>query len=367
MEAAASLKLTVTHLFDAVRYSEQAREMEEAATKAEGDLESDLSRLESHTEEVLELLESMRKGSGEAVRELSDQLEDFLRTAKEQAKEKLEKATGEKVSGLRSSASGERDKALKSLEAYLASDPLPIIEKVVHVKLTDGIYDASSKCECEGGMRYEFRLAAQNSRLFRQELVLSRFGYELKVPVRFSRPLLKKSMTPGFERLDQYILESAEASGGKIRANFKKLDGDAELKVVTSGSDTDGFVGLEYKDRTMTVNIMNDPSLGAHVDLEAIRKAAGELATELVDLSRKKVSLLKLSLDGDEPLQSLDCRVILQHVLKLRGLEYKAQLKRISQGTSDVDLSPEFVQGRLKALGDLSGEVGAALGLQSTR
>jgi hypothetical protein len=369
METGASLKQTVTHLFDAVRYSKHAKEMEEAAKKAENDLEVELSRLESHTEEVSNLLESMRTGSEEAVRDLSRQLEEFLATAKQQAKEKLEMVAKEKIEEFRNTASSEKDKTFKSLEAYLASDPLPVIENVVQVRLADGVYEARSRYECEGGMKYDFRLASQNSRLFHQELTLNQLGYELRVPVRFSRTLLKKSMVPGFERLDQYVLFNAETSGGRIRANFHKPGSEAKLKVVTSGAGTDGFIGLEYSDQAEAVNVMNDPSLGAHVDLDSIRKATGELVTELSDLSKKKVTLLRLSLNGDEPLEDLDCQAVLQLVLKVMGPAYRSLVRKVSQGAPGAphDVSMDLIQERLRVLGDLSGSVTAAIGLQNPR
>jgi len=370
MEAPASLRHTVTHLFDAVRFSNHAREMEEAARKAETELEVELNKLESHTEEISNLLSRMMSGSDEPVRELSRQVEEFLETAKEQAKEKLERKTKEEVQNFKNTSATEKDKALKSLEAYLAADPLPILETVVQVRLNEeGIYEARSRYECEGGMKYDFRLAAQNSRLFHQELMLSQFGYELRIPVRFSRALLKKERVPGFERLDQYVLANAETSAGKIRATFNRPGNGASLKVVTSGPKPDDFLGLEYSDQSEAVNVTNDPSLGAHIDLEAVKKAMNELVSELMVLSKKKVALLKLSLNGDEPLENIDAQEVLSLVLKVLGPGYRSLVKEISDGNPKhgKDLTIGFIQERLKVLGDLTGSVSTALGVQNLR
>jgi hypothetical protein len=366
MEAAASLRQTVTHLFDAVRFSDHAREMEEAARRSETNLDLQLSKLESQTEELSNLLASMKTGSEEAARELSRQLEEFLETAKQQAKSKLERKAREELEEYRNTAASEKDKALKSLESYLAADPLPIIENIVQVRLSEGAYEARSRYECEGGIKYDFRLASQNSRLFHQELSLSQLGYELKVPVRFSKALLKKNRTPGFERLDQYVLTSAETSGGRLRATFQKAGDEPKLKVVTSGSEANGFIGLEYTDRTQAVNVMNDPSLSAYVDLGVIRQATDELVAELADLSKKKVALLRLSLDGEEPVESLNCNAILQTVLKVLGPSYRSLVKEISEGFAEDSegLSISFIQERLKVLGELSASVLRALGPQ---
>ena len=368
MQASASLKQTVTHLFDAVRFSDHAKEQEASAESVERDLESALNKLETQTEDLSALLSSMKSEQESVLRDLSQQIQGFLETAKEQAKSKLQKKAKQQAEEYRNSALSERDKALKSLEAYLASDPLPIVEQVIIAKATDGVYEAEAKYECEGGMKYTFRLAAQNSRLFHQPLTLSQLGYELKVPVRFSRALLGKSRVPGFERLDQYLLVDAETSGGRLRANFAKAGDGSKMKVVTSGNQKDGFVGLEYSDQAHAVNVMNDPSLVAFVDLEGIRKAAEEVVKELLDLSMKKVALLRLSLNGDQPLESVDCGGILSMVLRVMGPAYRDLLKNMTASgaakENDEELTLDFVMERLKILElGMAGSVSQSLGL----
>lgn len=372
MESAASLKQTITHLFDAVRSADHAKELDELARNVEGDLETALNKLEAQTEELSNLLASMKVEQESVLRELSLQLQGFLSTAKEQAKSKLQKKAKQQLEDYRNAASSERDKALKSLEAYFASDPLPIVESVVQIKLSDGVYEAKSRNECEGNIQYDFRLASQNSRFFHQPFILSQIGYELRVPVRFSRALLSKTRVPGFERLDQYVLADAEASGGKLRANFEKSGNGAKMKVVTSGSQEDGFIGLEYGDQIQAVNVMNDPSLVAFVDIAALKRAAGELVNELSDLSKRKVALLSLIVDGEQSLDSLKCHEILDKVLHVMGPVYRVLVRRIGSGLPADDtgeeLSLEFVKGRLKLLGnELSAPVSQALGLTGTK
>ena len=367
MDASASLRQTVTHLFDAVKYSNHARELEVAAKEAESNLEMELSKLESQTDEIRNLLSRMEGETSEHIRELSVQLEEFLATAASQAKSKMERTTKEELEEHRRMAEVEKDKALKSLEAYLASDPLPVVESMVNVKLNDGIYEALARYECDGGMKYDFRLASQNSGLFHRELELSRLGYELRVPVRFSRAILKKERVPGFERLDQYVLATAETSGGKIRANFQKVGNGAKLKVVTSGSGESDFVGLEYSDAAEAVNVMNDPALSALVDIAVLRKAAGEIVSGMSDLAKKKVALLRLTLNGEEPLDSLDYERILDLVLKVLGPPYRSVVTALSKGgqakEASEGLTVEFIQDRIRVLGKKSASVAQALGV----
>lgn len=368
MPAAASLKQTITHLFDAVRFADHAKELEESARNVEGDLETALNKLEAQTEELSNMIASMKVEQESILRELALQLQGFLVTAKEQAKGKLQKRAKQQLEDYHKSAASERDKALKSLEAYFASDPLPIVEDSVYVRLNEGVYEAHSRYECEGSIDYEFRLASQNSRLFSEPFALSRLGYELKVPVRFSRALLGRTRVPGFEKLDEYVLAEAESSGGKLRANFERHGNGARVKVVTSGSQEDGFVGLEYSDQTQAVNVMNDPSLVAFVEIEALKKAAGDLVSELADLSKKKVALLHLSIDGEQALDDLSVHRILSQVLSVMGPTYRAMVKRIAAGQpadeSGEEMSLEFLKGRIRVLGsELSKSVAQSLGI----
>ena len=361
------MKQTVTHLFDAVRFADHASELEESARSIEGDLETALNKLEAQTEEISNLLAAMKVEREDVMKELSRQVDGFLATAKEQAKGKLQKGARQQLEDYRRAISSEKDKALKSLEAYFAADPLPVLENVIQVRLNEGVYEARSRYECEGGIKYEFRLAAHNSQVFHQPFSLSQLGYELRIPVRFSRALLSKTRTPGFERLDQYILSDAETSAGRLRANFEKAGNGAKMKVITSGDQKDGFVSLEYGDQLQAVNVMNDPSLVAYVEIDAIKQAAEALAKELNELSKKKVALLRLTVDGEQGLNDVNCREVLQRVLGIMGAGYRDFVRTMASGgpgdkSEDMDL--DYIRGRLKVLGgDLSMLVSQTLGL----
>jgi len=362
MDAAASLKQTLTNLLDAVRFADHADELSQNVKEEEDALKMNLTKLDDHSEVLVLQLDSMKNDPEAVLVELSSQVRGFLETAKEQAEVKLQKKVAKRLEEYKGTITSERDKAKKSLEAFLASDPLPLVENVVEAKLTEGIYEAWSRSACEGGMRYDFTLAAQNSQLLHQPLELSSLGHELKVPVRFSRAVLSKSRVPGYERLDQYVLAGAEATAGRIHATFEKAGSGARMKLVTSGDKEDGFVGLEYVDQTMTVNVTNDPSLASYIDLAAVKKAAGDLAARLNELSRNKVALLRLSVDGEQVLEQMNMRRVLQKVMEVMGPAYKGVVKSIPAGAqgkgAENGLTTEFIRTRLRLLG---GEMSKAM------
>ncbi len=367
MEDQASLRQTVTHLFDAVKHGKQAQELEEAARHIEGNLEMELSKLESRTEELNNILSTMKEDSQDALKSLSRQLTEFLAVAKEQSRSRLVKEAKEELENNLAAAAGERDKALKSLEAYFASNPLPATDSAVTVRLVEGTYIAQAKYDCEGGVGYEFGLAVQNSRLFTQEFSPSRLGRELRVPVRFSRTFLK-GRVPGFERLDQYTLSDAELSNGKFRASFQRQGDGAKIKVVTSGFGADDFMGLEYSDQSGAVNIMNDLSLVAHLDMPSLKSAMADIADEINEITDKKVTLLKLTIEDEDLLETLNCYKVLERVMSVLGPNYKSLLEHMPEsqpiGAGSEELSVVFVRERLRVLGDLAKPISQLLGIK---
>ncbi|MDA4128734.1 MAG: OmpH family outer membrane protein [Thaumarchaeota archaeon] len=365
-----SLKQTVTHLFDAVWYSKHAQDLEEDAKNTDRQLEKDREELQSKIDEISRILLPMKDEAEEPLRDLARKLTDFASAAVDQAKSKLEKKAKTQIAEYVETASSERAKAVMSLEAYLASDPLPVLDNVVRVKLVEGSYVAQMSYECEGGVKYEFALALQNSKLFHEGLNVSQLGHEVKIPVRLGRTLLKKERVPGFERLDQYVLTDAEWSNGKILTTFRKPDGDTEFRIVYAGSGGQGFVGIEYRDKTQTVNVMNDPNLSAFVDIETIKLVMNELMSEIAELKNNKISLLKLTSGDEDLLQTLHCYDLLQSVFKIIGPDYRTLVKGLSasqeSSTPTGELNLRFIQERLRILGDLSKPVSQLLGLTIT-
>ncbi len=368
MEADASLKQTVTHLFDAIRYSNHAKELEQAAVESEDRLQVEVSKLETSSEEMSHLISSMKEKEEGPLKDFSTQLEGFLEAAKEQAREKLQGKATDATERLKKDALSERDRALKSLEAYLASDPLPVLDETVRVELVEGEYEARSSYECEGGVKYEFVLAAKNSKMFHQEATLAQLGHELKVPVRFSKALLK-GRVPGFERLDQYALSDAEESGGKLHATFVRSGNGSKIKVVTSGKDDDAFIGLEFVDKVQSVNIMNDASLSGHVDVPAVKSALKDVVGELEELAGKRVSLTKASLGGEDLLATVDCYGLAQVVFEILGPRYREEVHRLSESPVEKKenggLSLQFIRERIRILGAQARPVSQSLGLLS--
>jgi hypothetical protein len=367
VEDQTSLRQTVTHLFDAVRHGKSAQEMEEAVRRVETGQETDLALLESRTEEISRVLASMKDDPQDSLKDLAKQVGEFMATAKDQARVKLKRRASEEREKALAIASSERDKCVKSLEAYLASGPMPTPERLVKVKLVEGTYEAQASYHCDGGVKYTFGLAPQNSKFFHQEFMLSELDREVKVPVRFSRTILK-GRVPSFERLDQYVLKEAEYSGGKTRVIFRRPDESAWIKVIASGFEKKDFVGLEYTDHRGSVNVMNDLSLAAHMDVDMLKSVLFELPGELEALTSNKVTLLKLSVGEEDILKTLNCYRVLESVISVLGPTYRTLLEHLPdsrpEGSSQDDLNLAFVKERLRTLGEYSMPISEVLGIK---
>jgi hypothetical protein len=77
-----------------------------------------------------------------------------------------------------------------------------------------------------------------------------------------------------------------------------------------------------------------------------------------------------LSVNGEQPLNDLDCHEILQRALNVMGPKYREVMKKIASGVridgAGDELSLEFIQSRLKVLGgELSKSVSQSLGMAS--
>ena len=91
MDDRSSLKQAVTNLFDAVRCTENAKELETAAKKTESDLEKDVERLEGRMGDMTALLSVLKDDPQPTIKEFSKQANEFLATAKAKS---LSRASG---------------------------------------------------------------------------------------------------------------------------------------------------------------------------------------------------------------------------------------------------------------------------------
>src|SRR5271169_1644447 len=140
-EASASSKLFFTHLVDAVRYSQAwAQSIEEQRAHRER-VEKQLRELEVLASRISADFEGLQLDK-ENVDHLSKVINEFAGAAIEQQRESLNTRLASWIKESFASSEAERLKALRSLESYLATTPLPVVDEEVVLELSESSYNA---------------------------------------------------------------------------------------------------------------------------------------------------------------------------------------------------------------------------------
>lgn len=358
----------VTNLFDAVRYADQVRAAKGAAKQLTEESEGRMMKIDGFAREVAASAKKLTDKGGVAYLDnLSAQVNEFVKAAADQAKAREKKELAGELSESTSRGSSEATKAFKSLESYFASSPLPIMDRVLTVKRGTAGYEAEAFYACRGDINYRFTLATQNSNFFRSDFRFSLFGKKLNVPVELAKTWIKKEPTPRFEKLERYVLTSAEVSERHTILDLENQETKARFRIVGSTTDGEGFATIEYVEDAKTVKVTSDSGLNKHVDRNSISAAIQELRAELLSLEKNRAALTELTSNGEDILEELRCGELLAQILRLMGATYGGLVERMKSrpmptknGTLDMPLLRE----RLALLGPSSASVRNALSIK---
>jgi hypothetical protein len=368
-----SLKHVLTSLVDAVRYSEHATEIDQKAIDADEAGKANINKLDEFVKETGKSLKKLLNGMDHDYSlDTSKQISTFVSNAAEQGKVRIADAVNKKIADLRILAESERTKAKNSLEAFIAASPMPLFDKVVTVSLAEGGYEAKAKYNCEGSIEYEFWLEAKNNKLFRQPFTFTSTRKELRIPVALGKGWMKKDPVPTLERLDKYVLTSAEVSPGTFLANFTSPDTGATIKTVYSKRNEDAFVALEYSDKTGRIDVTSDPNLHRHLDTVGLKAALEELLSGLNELEKHKLKLTRLVSDEEDILAQTDYADFMMKVLNIVSPRVKDILVLDATGTPTdgaqqrlgPDLDLNMIKERLRLLGGRARPAAELLGIQ---
>ena len=367
-KTADELEQLVTRLFDAVRYSDQMEELEEQADEMEKQSAARIAALNGVMKEFDASLEGLsQKVDSEYASQLRNQIIEFVDAAVEQAKAREKDSSAKDLSELDARAEIQKTKALKSLESYLASSPIPLMDVVLQVSLKENGYNAEAVYSCKGEISYRFSLSTQNSKFFHSGFTFAEMGRKILLPVELQRTWIRKEPSPRFEKLERYVLASAEASDRHIVAEFLNQETGARVRLANASTDGEGIPSVEYLDEGSSVNITTDTGLSRFLDLKAISIAMKNLQTELLSLERNKAALTELTTEGDDTLETLDVGGFLKSVLKLMGPQFRTLVQSMgSRGvkTKTGELSLNVIKERTALLGQSSAIAKDSLGLR---
>jgi uncharacterized protein (UPF0335 family) len=355
-EGSVRLEPILMDLIDAVRFAQNAADASIKERGTQERVQKQLEELELLRSSVSDSLLHLRWVDETSKSELSRNITNFVNAAVEQVKTKLKASLKKDQEEYRSASESERLKAAKSLEAFLASNPLPILDRVISLKHLEASYAAKVRYRAEGEIQYEFTLNSSDSKLFRTDFNLGLLAKEIKLPVRLSKTWLKKDPVPNFERLDQYVLEKAEVSKKHLVASFSHPETGSSVEVVFSKSASDSFVTAEYSDPKGRVDVTGQPSLSKHLDLATLKETLEQLLGSIEELERSKLSLSRLKMNDEDVLEKLDSYGFMLKVLEVLGPRLQRSGEALRQENS-------MLRERLKLLGDKARPVVKALGI----
>ena len=180
-EASKNADVLFTELVDAVRYSQNWERSINEQNETKARAAKRLEELEGLPARISAAFDGLHLDPEDA-ESLSRKVNEFAALAIHQAKERVQANLREALEDSSSESRSEELKAKKSLESFLASTPLPVIDEEVSVELTDSSYSATAKYKCAGEIEYEFLLNTASSPLFRSELMFSGVQKGIQAP-----------------------------------------------------------------------------------------------------------------------------------------------------------------------------------------
>lgn len=351
---AKSVKQSFLSLADAMLYLRRSKELEQKIGEAKDLLDKRLIALEAMKVDISDDISKLGELLGEArMNELSKQIGGFSAAAVDQLKQKLNQETQKQLTLLLSDSNTEKTKTIKSLEAFLSTTPIPIVDRSVIVELQDATYSSKARFRCQDDIEYEFSLDTKLSPFFRSRFKPGQLDRTLKVPVGLGKSWLKKDPVPDFRNLEQFVLQSAEATETSLVAECSSEDSEEQLKMVYTRHGARVSLSLTFSHGEKSVDITSEPGLNAHLDSDKFIRLMERIWLSVNELERRKIALTKLMSDNSSILENLDCDEFFQKSWKAISSPLKEIMKSSggSQTTDEETLDKKTVTEKLKALG----------------
>jgi hypothetical protein len=360
------LKQEFSSLVDAMRFAYQKEQLESRVQEIESRSKKSLDNLTDLNGKIEALVQSLGDEiSRDALSELSTQISGFSHLAIEQTRAKVEMKVKGELSEYRTSLESEITKTRKSIEAFIATSPFMVLDKILNVKLVDGAYEARGAYRCAEEIQYEFSYDTKKSRVFSKEFRLSTFERDFRVPISIGKTWLRRDQVPDYERIEQYALASAESSDTNLIVIFRHLEKDSSLRVVYSKHDSHSSLSIVYSDSQRRVDITSTPSLNRFLDSGPLEKTMERLWLSIIDLENYKVGLTKL-VSGDVSVldEKLDCFEFFAKSWRIIAPKVIQEMKSAGDSNSlDEKITTSFALERIGLLGENAEPILEILGL----
>ncbi len=375
-------KMLFNYLVDAfqckINLVANQKKYDEVNTKLKLDLNT-AEDLKSYVQDLVKM--GNEKFGQELFKETGSKLTEFSTAAIEQLKSKISTASSQKAIDIEGLIASERTKFMKDVEAYLASLKHPIIQRNITVKWVDGSYEAkahysvSIKVSTQNGQEkkrfhrnkdesqvaesltfdYEFLLKANDLDLFKETLYFSNFEKGMKIPVRHAKSWITKEAVIDNEKIDRYLLSSAELSGSNLIAEFSEKDKDSKFKLVYHTAESENFLSVEYSDRSGAVDILSQPVLTQNLETEKLKEIMSTILDSTSELVGHRSKLISLAINSTDVISNFNASLLFSSMIKFLSAFYGKAISDIisdSPNPPDDMISSDYVDSKLQLLGD---------------
>ncbi|MCL5678668.1 MAG: hypothetical protein M1301_00365 [Candidatus Thermoplasmatota archaeon] len=355
----------LSNLFDAISYSRRSADKRDDSEKLQKEMGAKLSRSDELFQSINRMIKQYYEEIGlDTIKENLDSITSFANVSLDQVKTKISKAYSSKIKEIGEEIESNRTLSVKALEAFVSGNYLPVRENSIILKSVEGGYDARAKYLSDGGIEYDFSLNAKNLDIFRDILFFSSLIKAFRIPVGTAGTWISKEPVIDYEKVDRYVMTSAELSGDNLICNFGDDSKQSSFKFIFSKGINAPSLSVDYTDPGKQVDITSQPALNKNLDTDSLSAALNRVMSSMKSLESHKLRLLKLSVGDDDILSSTNYVKFMKSVIDIAGPDFKPVFQKILE--SDFTPSPEFekngitkdyISSRLKNIGDSSKEL----------
>ena len=294
-----NLKQAFSSLIDAMKDAQRMHEVEAKMRETEDSNKARLAALLKLQEDITGVVMSLQDSLGKDVAaDLEKHVSSLSLVAIDLSRKKLEDRYSTTLKDNQIAYDIEKTKTFKSMEAFLATMPFPLLDKAISLRSVSGAYAANVRYDCANNIQYEFSLDCKRSGVLNKNYVLTSPEGEIKVPVAMGKSFLKKEPAPDYEALEHYVLSVSEATEPHLASTYAYADKSSSITIINSKRDAHVSMTVEYVTTGARTSITSEPALNKFLNSEQIEKASEALWRSILELENFKMDLVKLISDG---------------------------------------------------------------------
>ncbi|MDA4114762.1 MAG: hypothetical protein OK474_12025, partial [Thaumarchaeota archaeon] len=333
-----------------------------------------LAALQKLQEDITGAVLALRESIGKDVAtDLEKQISSLSLVAIDLSRKKIDERYAAAVKDNQVALDIERTKTFKSMEAFLATMPFPLLDKAISLRSVSGAYAANVRYDCAKNIQYEFSLDCKRSSVLNKGYILTSPEGEIKIPVAMGKSFFKKEPVPDYEGLERYVLTIAEATDPHLASTYISADKPSSVTIINSKRDAHASMTVEYVSAGAKTSITSEPALNKFLNSEQIEKASEALWRSILELESFKIDLVKLTSDGRAVFDAgkFDAGQFLARAWTIIEPEIEATVRQgIPAGEGDAAspgqesaLDEAFVRQKISTLGDAGAPILASLKL----